>query len=157
MAVAKLAASDIRHEYVGTEHHVYCKLTWDGGTYETDGTELPKAALGLTAIDFWEIPPQQGYLFERVEVDEKIKVRFGGAPTAAHAHDLVFKANAAANAVTMAANSLRNASAGDLTVVGAGADGGIANNTVVAATAAAEYTNGLAISLADVIAKFTGK
>jgi hypothetical protein len=41
-----------------------------------------------------------------------------------HAHDILFKANAAANAVTMAANSLRNASAGDLTVAGDGADGG---------------------------------
>ena len=43
-----------------------------------------------------------------------------------HSHDLIFKANAAANAVTMAANSLRNATAGDLTVTGGGADGGIA-------------------------------
>ncbi len=56
---------------------------------------------------------------------------------AVHAHDLVFQANPAANAVTMAANSLRNASAGALTVVGAGADGGIMNNGAAQAHAAA--------------------
>lgn len=60
---------------------------------------------------------------------------------AAHAHDLVFKANAAANAVTMAANSLRNATGGDLTVTGGGADGGIATGGAITAAAAAEVAN----------------
>ena len=46
-------------------------------------------------------------------------------PHAVHAHDLVFEANPAANAVTMAADSLRNATAGALTVTGGGVDGGV--------------------------------
>jgi len=49
-----------------------------------------------------------------------------------HAHDLVFNANAAANAVTMAANSLRNATAGALTVTGGGADGGVQDQAIPA-------------------------
>ncbi len=79
---------------------------------------------------------------------------------AAHAHDLVYKANPAANAVTMAANSLHNASAGDLTVAGGGADGGIQNmaamkhaNAAVAkhnAAALAEVTNATDLSAVKV-------
>jgi hypothetical protein len=67
------------------------------------------------------------------------------APTftgAAHAHDMVFKANPAANAVTMAANSLRNATAGDLTVAGAGADGGIQNTTATGTNSVPAFTGG---------------
>lgn len=62
-------------------------------------------------------------------------------PAIAHSHSLIFKANAAANAVTMAANSLRNASAGDLTVVGGGADGGIATGGAISAAAGTEVAN----------------
>lgn len=53
------------------------------------------------------------------------------AAQAAHAHNMIYKANPAANAVTMAANSLHNATAGDITVAGAGADGGIQNNAAL--------------------------
>ena len=68
-------------------------------------------------------------------VPTAVPVGHAGADVAAHAdhaHDLVFEANPAANAVTMAADSLRNASAGALTVTGGGADGGVQNQTIPA-------------------------
>ncbi len=75
------------------------------------------------------------------DIDAVVSAQIIRAPSAfaitdhpVHAHDLVFAANPAANAVTMAANSLRNATAGALTVVGAGADGGIQNHAVLAHT-----------------------
>ena len=84
---------------------------------------------------------KQGHVFEWDKTNKKIKALYPTVVAAAHAHSLVFKANAAANAVTMAANSLRNASVGDLTVVGAGTDGGIQNAGAIAAQAATEVPN----------------
>lgn len=102
-------------------------------SYPTGGEPLTARSLGMSAVDFALFEPSAGYTFEYDHTNEKIKAY----RSASHAHDLVFKANAAANAVTMAANSLRNATGGDLTVVGGGADGGIA---VIAQAALAEVT-----------------
>lgn len=98
--------------------------------YDKTGGGDPISAyeLGLGEIMCIPSTTASGYLFEFIHSTGRMKTYYATNPTA-HAHDLVFKANAAANAVTMAANSLRNASAGDLTVAGAGADGGIANTT----------------------------
>jgi len=85
-----------------------------------------------------------GYLFEFDKTNSKIKVLYPTNPPA-HAHDLVFKANATTNAVTVSTNSLRNASAADVTVAGAGADGGIMNTTPPDAVGA-EVGNGTDLS-----------
>ncbi len=103
-------------------------------SYPTGGESLSLSLIGLMEVDIVLISQKSGYVMEYDYTNSKILVY----RMPAHAHDLVFKANAAANAVTMAANSLRNVSAGDLTVAGGGADGGIAAQ---AAGALAEVSN----------------
>lgn len=101
-------------------------------SYPTGGESLSLGTLGLSEVDIVLISQKSGYVLEYDYTNNKVLAYRSAAFT--HAHSLIFKANAAANAVTMAANSLHNATAGDLTVVGGGADGGIASYTGAAAT-----------------------
>jgi hypothetical protein len=106
------------------------------GAYTATGDAISPAALGFPCgrIDTVMFSGDwKGLIPQWIPVGAKIKLY---NPQSPHAHDVLFKANPAANAVTMAANSLRNASAGDLTVAGAGADGGVRNST---AGAGSEY------------------
>lgn len=112
-------------------------------SYPTGGESLSLSLIGLNEANIVLISQKSGYVFEYNYTNNKVLVYRSAANT--HAHDLVFKANAAANAVTMATNSLHNATVGDLTVAGGGADGGIANITVAAAPLA-EVTNATDLS-----------
>lgn len=77
------------------------------------------------------------------------------AAQAAHAHDLIYAGGPAANAVTMAADSLANATANPLTVAGGSAvTGGVQNsaaltgaNPVVAAVATKVTTRTISLSV----------
>ena len=109
-----------------------------GASYPTGEEALSLSTIGLNEVDIVMISQKSGYVLEYDYTNNKVLAY----RSAAHAHDLVFKANAAANAVTMAANSLHNSSADDLTVI-TGADGGISNS---AQLALAEVTNGIDLS-----------
>ena len=123
---ADVTLTKIKKQRVGLMRESLYKVAFGDGakTVPTNGVPLPVLGLfGLKRVDFHQLAPVtiNGYHYRYDEVNHSIRI----FESAAHAHNLMFKANAAANAVTMAANSLRNASAGDLTVAGGGADGGI--------------------------------
>lgn len=137
-------------------------------SYPTGGEPLSLSNLGLSEVDIVLISQKSGYMLEYDYTNKKVLAYrsagftpagtvaapvFTGSALATHAHDLVFKANAAANAVTMAADSLRNATAGDLTVTGGGADGGIAAITggTPAGTNNAPAFTGTAVSAAALV------
>jgi hypothetical protein len=91
-----------------------------------------------------------GYVVDAVTVaNNVITFRIRSAHDA-HSHAILFNANPAAQAVTMAADSLRNASAGALTVKADSADGGInpatASITTIANQQAIEIPNGSVIA-----------
>ena len=123
---ADVTLTKIKKQRVGLMRESLYKVAFGDGakTVPTNGVPLPVLGqFGLKRVDFHQLAPVtiNGYHYLYDEVNHSIRI----FESAAHAHNLMFKANAAANAVTMAANSLRNASAGDLTVAGGGADGGI--------------------------------
>ena len=123
---ADVTLTKIKKQRVGLMRESLYKVAFGDGakTVPANGVPLPVLGLfGLKRVDFHQLAPVtvNGYCYRYDEVNHSIHI----FESATHAHNLVFKANAAANAVTMAANSLRNASAGDLTVVGGGSDGGI--------------------------------
>lgn len=135
-------------------------------TYVTGGFLIApsRVILGKTILGIWDlgcngatsasVVPYWDYVAGKLMCFRAgVPVGTVAAPTftgVAHAHDMVFKANAAANAVTMAANSLRNATAGDLTVAGAGADGGIQNTTATGTNSAPAFTGTAGQALAQV-------
>jgi len=123
---ADVTLTKIKKQRVGLMRESLYKVAFGDGakTVPTNGVPLPVLGLfGLKRVDFHQLAPVtvNGYQYRYDEVNHSLRI----FESATHAHNLVFKANAAANAVTMAANSLRNASASALTVVGGGADGGI--------------------------------
>ena len=126
LIAANVTITKIRRQRVGLMRESLYKVAFGDGakTVPTNGVPLPVLGqFGLKRVDFHQLAPVtiNGYHYRYDEVNHSIRI----FESAAHAHDLVFKANAAANAVTMAANSLHNASAGDLTIAGGGNDGGI--------------------------------
>ena len=126
LIAADVTIIKIRRQRVGLMRESLYKVAFGDGvkTVPTNGVPLPGLdKFGLRRVDFHQLAPVtiNGYHYRYDEANHSIRI----FESAAHAHNLMFKANAAANAVTMAANSLRNASAGDLTVAGGGADGGI--------------------------------
>ena len=119
-----------------------------GASYPTGGEALSLSTIGLNEVDIVMISQKSGYVLEYDYTNNKVLAY----RSPSHSHDLVFKANAAANAVTMAANSLRNASAGDLTVAGGGADGGISNSAQLALAEVANATDLSALTGVRVLA-----
>ena len=146
---ADVTLTKIKKQRVGLmRESLYTVAFGDGAkTVPTNGVPLPVLSLfGLKKVDFHQVCKisMNGYVYDYDLENHSIRIYqaggftpggtvtapvFTGTPLAVHSHDLEFKANAAANAVTMAANSLRNASANALTVVGGGADGGIMDKT----------------------------
>ena len=123
---ADVTLTKIKKQRVGLMRESLYKVAFGDGakTVPTNGVPLPVLGqFGLKRVDFHQLAPVtiNGYQYRYDEVNHSIRI----FESAVHTHYLVFKANAAANAVTMAANSLHNASAGDLTIAGGGDDGGI--------------------------------
>lgn len=129
-------------ERISRNLHMVTGILTFSGTYPTNGELLTDVSKWFRKLLRMTFDQKSGFLFEFDKTNNKVKVLHPTKVAAAHAHDLEFKGTAAANAVTMAANSLRNASAGALTVVGGGADGGILTGGAISAAAGTEFPTG---------------
>ena len=123
---ADVTLTKIKKQRVGLMRESLYKVAFGDGakTVPANGVPLPVLGqFGLKRVDFHQLAPVtiNGYHYLYDEMNHSIHI----FESSAHTHDLVFKANAAANAVTMATNNLHNASGEDLTAAGGGADGGI--------------------------------
>lgn len=101
-----------------------------------------------------------GYIVDAVSVAGNVITYRMRSSHDAHSHALLFEANAAANAVTMAADSIRNATAGALTVKADNADGGVvpaaASITTIANQQAIEIPNASNVAAVTIYAIVVG-
>lgn len=56
---------------------VRATITHDGGTYVTNGTALTPENLGLARLDYIDVHPAAGYVFEYDYANEKVKTFYG--------------------------------------------------------------------------------
>lgn len=119
------------------------------GIYATNGVAVSAAQVGLGVIDRLDIQPTGGYVFEYIPSTGKVKAYRRDA----HTHDLSLKNAAVADGATTRVNAGTNLlganTGGDLTIAGAGANGGVANSTQAPL---AEVSN--AVDISSIVAQF---
>lgn len=108
-----LAVSIIKNEIFGTQRVVIADITFDSA-YVTGGEPLDFKLLGLTQINFMQLPAASGYQLEYDYANKKIKARTPVSAIAAHSHTENTAASYTQNATTATAGAITAAAAGEV-------------------------------------------
>lgn len=165
--MANYAASDVTYTVKNlrkkgdSRNHNRFQITFGDGvlTYATGGVPLTKGKLGCpNVIESMAVVAQasSGYQFSYIDSSGNLLVM--QAPAQTHSHTLTLKNAAVSDGATTRVNAGSNLlganTGGDLTIAGNGANGGIANATLAAASLT--EPNGVALAAQTLIVEVIG-